>query len=84
MFARVITLSRCSALALLVAAALPGQPNRDSKAMLQAEQTWFKASQATNAQRNNGWVMQRYAPEDRVNDGLVVGRAVVENEVDAR
>src|SRR5947208_3046048 len=42
---------RALTLALLLAATVPAQPNRDSKAMLQAEQTWFKAAQATRDQR---------------------------------
>src|SRR6266568_3399491 len=62
MFVRVITLSRCSALTLLLitAATLAGQPNRDSKAMLQAEQTWFKAAQATRDQRLAWWREARF------------------------
>src|SRR5260370_30497310 len=52
MFVRAITLSRCSALALLVAAAFAAQPNdRDSKAIQQAEKGWWKAAQATRDQR---------------------------------
>ena len=61
MFVRAITLSRCSALALLLAAALAAQPNdRDSKAIQQAEQGWWKAAQATRDQRLAWWRDARF------------------------
>ncbi len=61
MFVRAITLSRCSALALLLAAALAAQPNdRDSKAIQQAEQGWWKAAQATRDQRLVWWREARF------------------------
>ncbi len=61
MFVRAITLSRCSALALLVAAALAAQPNdRDSKAIQQAEKSWWKAAQATRDQRLAWWRDARF------------------------
>jgi hypothetical protein len=61
MFVRAITLSRCSALALLVAAALAAQPNdRDSKAIQQAERGWWKAAQATRDQRLAWWREARF------------------------
>ena len=61
MFARAITLSRCSALALVWAAALAGQPNdRDSKAIQQAERGWWKAAQATRDQRLAWWREARF------------------------
>ena len=61
MLVRAITLSRCSALALLVAAALAAQPNdRDSKAIQQAEQGWWKTAQATRDQRLAWWREARF------------------------
>lgn len=61
MFVRAITLSRCSVLALLMAAALAGQTNdRDSKAIQQAEQGWWKAAQATRDQRLAWWREARF------------------------
>src|SRR5215831_9188928 len=60
MFARVITLPRCSA-ALAVAAILAAQTSdRDQRAIQQAEQTWWKSARATRNQRLAWWRDARF------------------------
>ena len=51
MSARAITLPKCSALALLFAAALAGQSDRDTKAIQAAEEGWWKTAQSTRDHR---------------------------------
>src|SRR5260370_42398696 len=60
MFARAITLRRCSALALALAACLAAQSYRDRKAIDEAEQGWWKAAQATRDQRLAWWREARF------------------------
>ena len=60
MFARAITLRRCSALALALAACLVAQGDRDRKAIDEAEQGWWKAAQATRDQRLSWWREARF------------------------
>ena len=60
MSARVTTLPRCSAL-LTAAAVLCAQAgDRDQRAIQQAEQTWWKAAQATRTQRLGWWREARF------------------------
>ena len=59
MSARVTTLPRCSLLA--IAAILAAQTSdRDQRAIQQAEQTWWKAAQATRNQRLAWWRQARF------------------------
>ncbi len=60
MFARAITLRRCSALALAFASCLAAQSERDRKAIDEAEQGWWKAAQATRDQRLAWWREARF------------------------
>ena len=60
MFARVITLQRCSA-ALAAAAILAAQTGgRDQRAIQEAQQTWWKAAQSTRNQRLAWWRDARF------------------------
>src|SRR5690242_15001996 len=60
MSARAITLPKCSALALLFAAALAGQSDRDTKAIQAAEEGWWKTAQSTRDQRLAWWRDARF------------------------
>src|SRR5947209_2260620 len=55
MFAKAITLPRCSALALFMLAASAAQSDRDSKAIEEAEQGWWKAAQPGRDARLAWW-----------------------------
>jgi alpha-L-fucosidase len=60
MFARDITLPRCSALALIAGLLFAQAVGRDQRAIQQAEQTWWKAAQATRNQRLAWWREARF------------------------
>ena len=60
MFARVITLRRCSVLALAASICLTAQSDRDRKVIDEAEQGWWKAAQTTRDQRLAWWREARF------------------------
>lgn len=60
MFARVITLQRCSAALAAVAILAAQTGGRDQRAIQEAQQTWWKAAQATRNQRLAWWRDARF------------------------